>query len=104
MSDYIIAVDVGGSRLRLILSNRDAENIADKIVPLEEGMMVEDVNSRTISSARELLDAQGISPSEVMGAAMGSAGVPDQENQILTESPNVPRSTNGVIAVIPALA
>jgi predicted NBD/HSP70 family sugar kinase len=39
-----------------------------------------------------------------MGVALGSAGVPDQERQILTESPNVPKSTGGVIAVIPALA
>ena len=104
MSDYIIAVDVGGSRLRLILSDPDAENIADKTIPLEEGMTVDDENKAAIDATRELLDAQGVSPSDVMGAAMGSAGVPDQENQILTESPNVPKSTNGVIAVIPALA
>lgn len=104
MSDYIIAVDVGGSRLRLILSNPDAENIADKIIPLKEGMTVEDVNEEAINSARKLLNTQGISSSKVMGATLGSAGVPDQKNRILTESPNVPKSTNGVIAIIPALA
>lgn len=104
MSDYIIAADLGGSRLRLILSNPRAEEIVDKITVLKEGMTVDDVNKEAINSARKLLDAHGVSPSEVMGAALGSAGVPDQENQILTESPNVPKSTNGVIAVMPALA
>ena len=104
MSDYIIAADVGGSRLRMILSNRNAENIADKISPLEEGMSVEDMNKEAINSTRELLNARGISPSDVLGAALGSAGVPDQEKQILTNSPNVPKSTDGVIALIPALA
>jgi len=104
MSDYIVAADLGGSRIRMILSNRDAENLADKTNPLEEGMSVDDVNKAAIASTRELLDAQNVSPSEVIGVALGSAGVPDQENQILTESPNVPKSTNGVIAVLPALA
>jgi predicted NBD/HSP70 family sugar kinase len=104
MSDYIMAADLGGSRLRLILANPDAENLADERFLLEEGMTVEDVNKEAVDTARKLLDAQGVSASEVMGAALGSAGVPDQENQILTESPNVPKSTNGVIAVIPALA
>ena len=104
MSDYIVAADLGGSRIRMILSNRDAENTADKITPLEEGMSVDDVNQAAIVSTKELLDAQGVATSEILGAAMGSAGVLDPENQILTESPNVPRSTGGVIAVIPALA
>ncbi len=104
MSDYIVAADMGGSRIRMILSNRDAENIADKINPLEEGMTVDDVNRAAIDSTRQLLDAQGVSAADVMGVALGSAGVLDQENQVLTESPNVPKSTNGLIAVLPALA
>jgi len=101
MPDYIIAADSGGSRLRLILSNSDAENIADKKIPFKEGMTIDDLNGKAIKSTKELL---GISASEVMGAALGSAGVLDIEKQILTESPNVPRSMNGIIAVIPALA
>lgn len=104
MSDYIIAADSGGSRLRLILSNFDAENINDKIIPFKEGMTIDDLNGEAIKSTKELLGAQGISSSSVLGAALGSAGVLDKENQILTESPNVPRSMNGIIAVIPALA
>ena len=104
MPDYILAADVGGSRLRLILSNPNAENIADKTISLVEGMTADDVDRAAIGSTRDLLDARGISPSTVLGAALGSAGVLDKENQILTESPNVPRSTNGVIAVIPAMA
>ncbi len=104
MSDYIVAADVGGSRLRMILSNRNAENIADKISPLEEGMTVDDMSKEAINSTRELLDAQGISTSDVLGATLGSAGVPDQESQILTNSPNVPKSTGGVIKIIPAMA
>jgi predicted NBD/HSP70 family sugar kinase len=104
MSDYIIAADLGGSRLRLILSNPKADNIADITFPLKEGMTLDDVNSKAIELAKELLHAQGISDSKIMGVALGSAGVPDQEKQILTESPNVPKSTNGIISVIPALA
>ena len=41
MSDYIVAADMGGSRIRMILSNRNADNIADKINPLKEGMTVD---------------------------------------------------------------
>jgi predicted NBD/HSP70 family sugar kinase len=104
MSDYIIAADVGGSRLRMILSNRNAENIADKISPLEEGMTIDDMNREAIKSTRKLLDAQGISTSDILGLTLGSAGVPDQVNQILTNSPNVPKSTGGVIKMIPAMA
>lgn len=103
MSDYIIAADLGGSRIRMILSNPDADCIADKINVLEEGMTIDDVNEAAIASTKELLEENNVSVSNVMGVALGSAGVPDQENQILTESPNVPKSTNGVIAVLPAL-
>lgn len=104
MSNYIIAADVGGSRLRIILSNLNADNIADKIIRLEEGMTVEKLNEEAIKTTKELLDANGIDKKDVIGATMGSAGVPDQEKKILTESPNVPKSMGGVIAVIPAIS
>lgn len=104
MSDYIIAADVGGSRLRIILSNRNADCIADRMIPFEEGMTIECLNELAIKATEELLKAQGISVSDVLGAALGSAGVPDQEKQIFTESPNVPKSMNGRIEIIPALA
>jgi len=104
MSDYIVAADVGGSRLRMILSNSNAENIADEITPLGERMTLDAMNKAAVDSTKRLFDAQGISASDVMGAALGSAGVPDQENQILTQSPTVPQGTGGIIALIPALA
>ena len=50
MSDYIVAADMGGSRIRMILSNQNADNIADKINPLEEGMTVDDVNEAAIET------------------------------------------------------
>ncbi|MBD3184957.1 ROK family protein [Candidatus Poribacteria bacterium] len=103
MADYIMAADLGGSRIRLILSNHEAVNLADEIVPLVDGMTVDDVNAETVKAAKTLMDSKGLSASDVMGATIGSAGVPDQEEKILTESPNVPKSTDGIIAVIPAL-
>lgn len=104
MSDYILGVDVGGSRLRLILSNKKAENIADLIIVLEEGVTTEKLNEEAIKEAEQLLKGHGLKPSDVIGVTMGSAGVPDQENKIMTESPNVPKSMKGLIPVVPALA
>ena len=104
MSDYILGVDVGGSRLRLILSNKKAEIIADNKIELKEGMTVCDLNKQSIEKAGVILEAHNIKASDIMGVTMGSAGVPDQENKVLTESPNVPKSMNGLIKVVPALA
>lgn len=104
MSQYIIAADVGGSRLRLILSNEKAQNIADETLPLVEGMTENELNEEAIKLTSKLLNSSGVSKSDVLGVTMGSAGVPDQERKILTESPNVPKSMNGVISVVPALA
>lgn len=103
MSDYILAVDVGGHRLRLILSNKKAEIIADKIVYFEDGMTVEKANEKAIEGAKELFLANNLKESDFMGVTMGSAGVPDVENMILTNSPNVPKSMNGLISAVPAL-
>ena len=38
MSEHILGVDVGGSRLRLILTNKEAVIIADKLIFLEDGI------------------------------------------------------------------
>lgn len=103
MPDYIIAADVGGSRLRLILTNREAECLADLIISFKEGMKVEELNEEAIKQTKELLKSRGIDESLVMGVTLGSAGVPDQEKKILTESPNVPKSMEGRIELIPAL-
>ena len=104
MSDYILGVDVGGSRLRLILSNKKAENIADVIIVLEEGITPEKLNELSIKETEKLIKAHNLKLSDVIGITMGSAGVPDQENKVLTESPNVPKSMKGLIPVVPALA
>jgi len=86
MTDYILGVDVGGSRLRLILSNKKAENIDDVTIVLEEGITTERLNEKFIKEAEQLLKAHSFKPSDVIGVTIGSAGVPDQENKILTES------------------
>jgi len=104
MADYILGVDVGGSRLRLILTNKKAENLADRIIVLEEGITVEKLNEEVIKTTEQLLSATNLKASDIIGVTMGSAGVPDQENKVLTESPNVPKSMNGLIPVVPALA
>jgi len=103
MSDYILAVDVGGSRLRLILSNKKAEIIDDKIIDFKEGMTVKEANEKSIEGAKELFDTNKLKASDFMGVTMGSAGVPDLENMVLTNSPNVPKSMNGLIGAVPAL-
>jgi len=104
LPDYIVAADVGGSRLRLILSNSNAKNMSERIIRLEEGMTEEKLNEEAIKSTEELLDENNVQISMVNGVTMGSAGVPDQKRKILTESPNVPKSMKGIISVVPAIA
>ncbi|MGB9597284.1 MAG: ROK family protein, partial [Candidatus Poribacteria bacterium] len=104
MAEYILAVDVGGSRIRLLITNKNADILAEKIIYLEEGMTVEGLNEESIKETKKLIDSLKIKESDIMGVTMGSAGVPDQERKIMTESPNVPKSMNGIIAVVPALA
>ncbi len=103
MSNYILAVDVGGSRLRLILSNKKAEIIADEIVEFKDKMTVEEANDKAIEGTKRLFKANNLTESDFMGVTMGSAGVPDMENMVLTNSPNVPKSMNGFISAVPAL-
>lgn len=104
MAEYILAVDVGGSRIRLLITNKNADILAEKIIYLEEGMTVEGLNEESIRETKRLIDSLKIKDSDIMGVTMGSAGVPDQERKIMTESPNVPKSMKGIIAVVPALA
>jgi len=103
MPNYILAVDVGGSRLRLILTNKKAEIIADEIVEFRDGMTVKQANEKAIEGAKKLFEANNLKASDFMGVTMGSAGVPDLENMVLTNSPNVPKSMNGLIGVVPEL-
>ena len=103
MSEHILGVDVGGSRLRLILTNEEAIIIADKLIYLEDGITTKKLNEEAIKETEQLLKDHKLMASDVMGVTMGSAGVPDQGKKVLTESPNVPKSMKGLIAVVPAL-
>jgi glucokinase len=103
MSEYILGIDVGGSRIRLLIVNKDAIILAEKIIELVKGMTVKESKQESIKETKILLDSLKLKSSDIMGVTMGSAGVVDKERKIMTESPNVPESMNGLIKVVPAL-
>jgi predicted NBD/HSP70 family sugar kinase len=102
MSEHILGIDVGGSRIRLLIVNKDAVILAEKIIELTEGMTVDKLNKKSVKKTEKLLKSLNLEKSDFMGITMGSAGVVDKENKIMTESPNVPKSMEG-IEVVPAL-
>lgn len=96
---YYIGMDIGGTKCAVVLSEKDASCIKDKIrfdTNSERGYS--EVIAELISSAREILKRNGIGAEDVIACGISCGGPLDSDKGIIMCPPNLPDWDNVPLA------
>lgn len=87
---YYLGMDIGGTKCAVILSEKNAVNIKDKIrfdTKAERGY--KEIIAQLISSAREIIERNGIESSDVLACGVSCGGPLDSDKGIIMSPPNL---------------
>ncbi len=77
MKNYRLGIDVGGTKVNLVLTDRSGTLLRKTRLDVPTGISCRDLMFLVADKARELLSAQGVSPDEVTAPGMGIPGTVD---------------------------
>ncbi len=83
-----IGIDIGGTTIKGVLTNREGEILSFKKIPI--GKTPPEIEHCLIELIRVLAAAKGLDPSAVKGIGVGSAGSIDRDRGMVLTSPNIP--------------
>ncbi len=98
---YYLGMDIGGTKCAVVVSEKSGAAIKDKIrfeTRVERGY--EAVVAELISSARELLERNGISIGDVLACGVSCGGPLNSETGVIMRPPNLPDWDNVPLADI----
>lgn len=98
---YYLGMDIGGTKCAVVVSEKSGTAIKDKIrfeTRVERGY--EAVVAELISSARELLERNGISSGDVLACGVSCGGPLNSETGVIMRPPNLPDWDNVPLADI----
>ncbi len=98
---YYLGMDIGGTKCAVVISEKSGTAIKDKIrfeTRVERGY--EAVVAELISSARELLERNGISSGDVLACGVSCGGPLNSETGVIMRPPNLPDWDNVPLADI----
>ena len=90
MKEYIIGVDLGGTKISTAISKKDGVIIENVVIPTNSKEGEAAVLKRVISSIEEALIKANIKIDEVRSIGIGSPGPLDAEKGIIITTPNLP--------------
>ena len=90
----IVGVDLGGSKIRVILSDPRGNILALEHRDTRARQGPEAVIGRLTQSMRRVLASGATFPAEILGIGIGAPGACEVETGIITASPNLPRWRN----------
>ena len=96
---YYLGMDIGGTKCAVILSEKKADSIKDKIrfeTKVERGYTA--IVDELISSAKELLNRNGISAEDVLACGVSCGGPLNSDKGIIMRPPNLPDWDNVPLA------
>ncbi len=88
---YYLGMDIGGTKCAVILAEKNAASIKDKIrfdTRVERGH--KEIIGELISSAKEILSRNGIESSDVLACGVSCGGPLNSETGIIMRPPNLP--------------
>ncbi|MEQ8197698.1 MAG: ROK family protein, partial [Clostridiaceae bacterium] len=90
MKDYVIGIDLGGTKISCAISDLDGKVIAQTTIPTlaQEGETA--VLNRIIKSVDTVISESGVSASEIKAIGIGSPGPLDSKKGIIVTTPNLP--------------
>lgn len=96
---YYLGMDIGGTKCAVILSEKNANSIKDKIrfdTKTERGY--EAIVAELISSAKEILSRNGIEKSDVLACGVSCGGPLNSDTGVIMRPPNLPDWDNVPLA------
>ncbi|HEY42278.1 MAG TPA: ROK family protein [Dehalococcoidia bacterium] len=86
----VLALDIGGTVIRLALVSMEGKILARKRLPTMAGEGPAPVINRMFSAMKGLLQSHKLDLSQLHSISIATAGVIDTDNGIITSSPNLP--------------
>ena len=90
MKNYVIGVDLGGTKISTALSTFDGNIISQTVVPTNASEGELPVLNRIISSINEVINGANITINEVEAIGIGSPGPLDAKKGLIITTPNLP--------------
>ncbi|MDD2688562.1 MAG: ROK family protein [Candidatus Omnitrophica bacterium] len=87
---FIIAVDLGGTNLKLGLLNLDFKIIHKEVLRTRKFFRKESLISAIVTCVNTILEARGLKRSDILGIGLGLPGPVDEKNGIVHFFPNIP--------------
>ena len=90
MKNYVIGVDLGGTKISTALSTFEGNIISQTVVPTNASEGELPVLNRIISSINEVINGANITINEVEAIGIGSPGPLDAKKGLIITTPNLP--------------
>lgn len=100
MKNYVIGVDLGGTKISTAISTLDGKIVSQTVIPTNAIEGEEPVLRRIIQTIEEVLDLAQVTPEEVQAIGIGSPGPLDAKNGTIITTPNLPFRNYNVVAPI----
>lgn len=92
--NYFIGIDLGGTNIKVGCFDDDVKLIAKSSVQTHASMGPDSVVDQIGKAAEALLDENGLSIDDVVGAGIGSPGPVDLREGVVNAAPNLPKFRN----------
>ncbi len=89
-SKPILAIDVGGTKIRLALVSDDGTIVSSKQYPTHADKGYQEVIKRITNGIEQIVIDSKLSLHDIRGISVAAAGIIDSRNGIITTSPNLP--------------
>lgn len=100
MKNYVIGVDLGGTKISTAISTLDGKIVSQTVIPTNAIDGEEPVLRRILQTIEEVLDLAQVTPQEVQAIGIGSPGPLDAKNGTIITTPNLPFRNYNVVAPI----
>ena len=100
MKNYVIGVDLGGTKISTAISTLDGKIVSQTVIPTNAIEGEEPVLRRILQTIEEVLDLAQVTPEEVQAIGIGSPGPLDAKNGTIITTPNLPFRNYNVVAPI----
>ena len=100
MKNYVIGVDLGGTKISTAISTLDGKIVSQTVISTNAIEGEEPVLRRILQTIEEVLDLAQVTPEEVQAIGIGSPGPLDAKNGTIITTPNLPFRNYNVVAPI----
>ena len=100
MKNYVIGVDLGGTKISTALSTLEGNIITQTVIPTNAKEGEEKVLNRIISTIEEVINSASVSKDEIEAIGIGSPGPLDAKKGVIITTPNLPFKNYNVVQPI----